>query len=172
MIHPQSELPNSRRHALPDRPIRGVLVYYQPSRDGRAALAHGLALADDAGASLTVAAVTPQDRTDVGCAHCRATNARWNAQMRVVAHEQLSELAADLGESSPAVRYLAACGPTAPVLCAAAEQDGVDVIVLPHRRAERLRRLLRASLFEQLRRRCGSEIVVAPCRAGADRARA
>ena len=66
MIRPQPELPDSERHALPVRPIRGVLVYYQPSRVGRAALSHGLALADDAGASLTVAAVTPQDRTDVG----------------------------------------------------------------------------------------------------------
>ena len=83
--------------------------------------------------------------------------------MRLVAHEQLSELAADLGESSPAVRYLAASGPTAPVLCAAAEQYEVDVIVLPRRRAERLRRLLRVSLYEQLRRQCRSEIVVAPC---------
>ena len=55
--------------------------------------------------------------------------------MRLVAHEQLSELAADLGESLLAVRYLAASGPTAPVLCAAAEQYEVDVIVLPRRRA-------------------------------------
>ena len=84
--------------------------------------------------------------------------------MRVVAHEQLSELAADLRESSPAVRYLAACGPTAPVLCAAAERYEVDVIVLPHRRGERLRRLMRVSLSEQLRRRCRPEVVVAPRR--------
>ena len=92
--------------------------------------------------------------------------------MRVVAHERLSELEADLEESSAAVRYLAACGPTAPVLCAAARQYEVDVIVLPRRRAERLRRLLRISLFEQLRRRCESEVVIPPLGPGVDRARA
>ena len=113
-------------------------------------------------ASLTIAAVAPQDRTDVGCAHCRATTARWNEQMRLVARERLSELSARLKDPPTSIRYLAACGPTTGVLAQASEQYEIDMIVLPWRPAERVRRLLRVSVPEQLGRQRRWEIIVAP----------
>ena len=82
--------------------------------------------------------------------------------MRLVAHERLSELAAQLENAPRSIRYLAACGPTAQVLAQAAEQYDLDMIVLPSCRAERVRRLLRISVLEQLQRRERWEIVVAP----------
>lgn len=47
--------------------MKSVLVTYEPSREGDAALAYALDLARAAGATLTVASVAPQERTDVGC---------------------------------------------------------------------------------------------------------
>ena len=144
------------------RGVGSVLVSYEPSTNGRAALSYALALAGQRGAPLTIAAVAPQDRTDVGCAHCRATTARWNEQMRLVARERLSELSAHLEDPPTSVRYLAACGPTAGVLAQAAEHYAIDMIVLSWRPAERVRRLLRVSVPEQLGRQRRWEIVVAP----------
>lgn len=105
-----------------DRPTGKVLVSYEPTRDGSVALSVALALAGEADAALTIAALTPQGRTDVGCTHCRACAARWNHEMRLVARERLSEAAADFGVPSVSVPYLTACGPTVGVLGQAAEQ--------------------------------------------------
>ena len=65
------------------RQPRSMVVVYQPSRDGEAALAYALEIAQAAGATLTVTSVAPQGRTDPGCAHCRASAARRNAQLRL-----------------------------------------------------------------------------------------
>jgi nucleotide-binding universal stress UspA family protein len=124
-------------------------------------LAHALSLATHPRAAVTVATVAPQERTDLGCGHCRA-NAAWrNDIVRHAAREWLSELAEELGDA-PTVNYVAACGPTTPMLALVAERYEADTIVLPWRRGERLRRLLRTSTFEQLERRGRWEIVVAP----------
>jgi nucleotide-binding universal stress UspA family protein len=119
-----------------------VPVSYEATRDGSAAVSVVLALAAEAGAALTIASVAPQERTDVGCTHCRASAARWNQEMRVVARERLAEPDADLGLPPVSVHYLTACGQTVGVLAEAAKHDNIDGIVLPWRRAERLRRLL------------------------------
>ena len=70
--------------------VKSVLVTYEPSREGDAALSYALDIARAAGATLTVASVAPQERTDVGCAHCRASARAWNEQLRLLAHERLS----------------------------------------------------------------------------------
>jgi nucleotide-binding universal stress UspA family protein len=137
----------------PER-VRSVLVAYEASREGGAALSYALDIARAAGATLTVASVAPQQRTDVGCARCRASARAWNEQLRLLAHERLSKAAKTIGDS-PAVHYLAACGPECQVLAQAARQHEADIVVVPWRRAERLRRVVRLSLAS--RRTSGCE---------------
>jgi nucleotide-binding universal stress UspA family protein len=144
----------------PER-VRRVLVAYDPSREGDAALSYALDIARAAGATLTVASVAPQERTDVGCAHCRASARAWNEQLRLLAHERLSKAAKTIGDSS-AVHYLAACGPERQVLAQAARQHEADIVVVPWRRAERLRRVVRLSLAEDLSQRGPWEVAIAP----------
>lgn len=142
-------------------PVRSVLVAYEDSREGGAALCYALDIAWAAGATLTVASVAPQERTDVGCARCRASARAWNEQLRMLAHDQLSAASKSIGDSQD-VRYLAACGPERQVLAEAARQHEADIVVVPWRRAERLRRVVRLSLAEDLRRRGPWEVVIAP----------
>ncbi len=142
-------------------PVRSVLVAYDDSREGGAALSYALDIARAAGATLTVASVAAQERTDVGCAHCRASARAWNEQLRMLAHEQLSAASNSIGDSQD-VHYLAACGPERQVLAQAARQHEADIVVVPWRRGERLRRVVRLSLAEDLRRRGPWEVVIAP----------
>ena len=141
--------------------VKSVLVTYEPSRGGDAALSYALGIARAAGATLTVASVTPQERTDVGCASCRASAVAWNEQLRLLAHERLSE-ASNAIDDSRDVRYLAACGPERQVLAQAARQCEADIIVVPWPRAERLRRLLRLSPVEDLSQSGPWDVVIAP----------
>jgi nucleotide-binding universal stress UspA family protein len=143
------------------RPVKRVLVTYEPSREGDAALGYALDIARTAGATLTVVSVTPQERTDVGCASCRASARAWNEQLRLLAHERLSTAAKTIGDS-PAVQYLAACGPERQVLAQAARQYEADIVVVPWRRAERLRRVVRLSLAEHLSQQGPWEVAIAP----------
>ena len=138
-----------------------MLVTYEPSREGGAALSYALDIARTAGATLTVVSVTPQDRPDVGCASCRASAVAWNEQFRLVAHERLSAASNAIGESGD-VRYLAACGPERQALAQAARHCETDIVVVPWQRAERLRRLVGLSLVEDLRRRGPWDVVLAP----------
>ncbi len=141
--------------------VRSVLVSYERSHAGDAALSYALEVARETGATLTVASVAPQERTDVGCAHCRAGARAWNEELRRLAHQRLSTLASTIGDS-PNVQYLAACGPRHQVLAEAARQCDADTVVLPRQRAEALRRLLHLSAVEDLSRRGSWDVVTAP----------
>lgn len=141
---------------------RSLLVAYEPTANGRSALDHAFALARESDAALTIAAIAPQERTDVGCTHCRATAARWNDEMRAVARHHLDELAAQLDQPPANVRYLTACGPAAGILAQAAEHYDIDLIVLPWRRGARLRSLLRINLADRLERSERWDVRVAP----------
>jgi nucleotide-binding universal stress UspA family protein len=154
----------------PREQIKSVLVAYDASPQGDAALSYALEIALAAGATLTVTCVAPQERTDVGCAHCRASARAWNERLRLLAHERLARAANAIGDS-PAVHYLAACGPERHVLAQAARQREADIVVLPWRRAERLRRLLRLSSVEDLSRRGPWNVVLAPRTAASPRRR-
>ncbi len=141
--------------------VRSVLVSYEPSRAGDAALTYALEVARETGATLTVTSVAPQERTDVGCASCRAKARSWNEELRRLAHQRLSTVASTIGDS-PDVRYLAACGPKRQVLAQAARQCGADTVVLPRQRAESLRRVLHLSAVADLSRRGSWHVVTAP----------
>ena len=109
--------------------LKSVLVTYEPWRKD-AALSYALDIARATGATLTVASVAPQERTDVGCGHCRASARAWNEQLRLLAHEQLSAASNSISDSQD-VRYLAACGPERQVLAQAAREHEADIVVVP-----------------------------------------
>ena len=142
------------------RKVKSVLVTYEPSREGDAALS-SRSTSRGRPEPAHVASVAPRERTDVGCARCKASARVWNEQLRLLAHERLSEAAKAIGDA-PDVRYLAACGPERQVLAQAARECEADIVVVPWRRAERLRRLVRLSLAEDLSLRGPWEVVIAP----------
>jgi nucleotide-binding universal stress UspA family protein len=138
-----------------------VLVCYEPSPDGRAALLHAMSLAGEAGANLTVMSVATQERVDIGCAGCRHSAAIWNREMRAIAHEELAEAAALVGPT-PLVAFAVEAGRPRDAISNTAKRIGADVIVVPHRTPGRFRRRGASRLAEQLRRDPGWEVVIAP----------
>jgi nucleotide-binding universal stress UspA family protein len=141
--------------------VKSVLVTCEPSRRGEAALSYALDLARSNGATLTVTSVAPQEPTDAGCASCRAS--ALNEQLRLLAHERLSQAANAIGDST-GIRYLAACGPKRQVLAQAARHYEAHVIVLPWQRAERLRRHIPISTANRLSQQRPWEVLIAPRR--------
>jgi hypothetical protein len=79
--------------------VRRVLVSYEPSPLGRAALLHAMSVARDAGADLMVVSVAAHERADAGCARCRESAAIWNREMRSLAVEAVMEAASLVGPS-------------------------------------------------------------------------
>lgn len=140
---------------------RHVLVTYEASADGRAALAHALGIARAAGAPLTVIAVVPHERVDVGCARCRQSAVIWNHELGEIASEELIEAARLVGPSS-AVAYDVARGPRTKAISDAARRSGADLIVLPCRRRGRARIRFSRDVTERLRREGRWRVVVAP----------
>lgn len=138
-----------------------VLVTYEASADGRAALAHALGIARAADAPLTVIAVVPHERVDVGCARCRRSAVIWNHELGEIADEELMESARLVGPSS-AVAYNVVRGPRTRAISDAAARSGADLIVLPWRRPSRVRALFSRDLTERLSREGRWRVVVAP----------
>jgi nucleotide-binding universal stress UspA family protein len=144
-----------------ERDVRRVLVSYESSPRGRAALMHAIGLAGGYGADLIVASVATHERVDVGCARCRSSASLWNREMLAMAEESLAEAAGLVGPS-PAVEYRVAIGSPARAIAQAADESGADVIVIPWEKTGRLRRLLSPPVAEHLRDAGPWEIVVAP----------
>jgi nucleotide-binding universal stress UspA family protein len=141
-----------------------VLVEYESSSSGRAALFHALSIARDADASLMVVAVARRERVGIGCASCRANTVFWNQEMKALAEDALADARALVGPS-PTIDYAVACGSSAKeALVQAATASGADVIVVPSVPHSGLRRRFSSSLAEQLRRD-GRWTVVTPANA-------
>jgi nucleotide-binding universal stress UspA family protein len=146
-----------------------VLVSYESSPAGRAALLHAAALARREGAALTVVSVATTEPTDVGCGRCRQGAAIWNREMRSMADETLAE-ARMLLEGSPMIDYEVAVGSPREAVARSAATRRADVIVVPSEATGRLRRLLSPSTAERLRRAGRWQVVVAPSASDAGRA--
>lgn len=145
-------------------PLRRVLVSYESSPHGRAALFHALGVARRAGAPMTVVSVTTNEPVNVGCARCRRSAAIWNRELRSLAQENLAEAAGLVG-SSPAVDYAVAVGRPVHAIGQAADRSGADVIVLPWEPSGRLRRLFSSTVAEELGKAGPWEVIVAPAAA-------
>src|SRR5947199_8283708 len=89
--------------------ISRVLVQYESSEAGRAALFHALSIAREAEAHLTVSSVATRQPVGIGCASCRANTAFWNHELQTLAQEALAEAGHLLGPSAT-IDYVVARG--------------------------------------------------------------
>ena len=140
--------------------IRRVMVSYESSARGRAALFYALDLAQRAGAPLTVVSVATQEPV-TGCGLCRQTAAFWNHERRSMAEEDLAEAARLLGPMAD-VGYRVAVGRPVEVLDEVAGRVDADVVVLPWEASGRLRRLFSPTIAKGLRKAARCEVIVAP----------
>lgn len=127
-----------------------VLVLYEPSAGGRAALAHARSLARDADAALTVTVIAAQESTTLGCATSRKNAVVWNRLMGEVAAEALAE-AADFLHGTPDVDFEVLRGERTQALLSAAARVRADLIVLPRRPYGALGRIVSVDLAGRLR---------------------
>lgn len=142
------------------RSLTRVLVSYESSARGRAALLHALGLAERAGVPLTVASGARRGPV-VGCARCRSNAVIWNREMRLLAAEELAEATSLVGPSV-AVDYTVAIGDPVVALGQVAADSGADVIVVPWEPSGRIRRLFSVRVAERLSRAGRWEVIVAP----------
>jgi nucleotide-binding universal stress UspA family protein len=154
-IDPDAALPAAVRNP------RHVLVIYESSPDGQAALSHALGIAYAAGAVVSVVAVVPYESVKAGCARCRGNAAMWNHELGEIAQDELAEAARWIGRSS-SVEYDVARGPQVKAISDAAARSGADLIVLPWRRSSRVRARFSRELTERLSRDGHWRVVVAP----------
>jgi nucleotide-binding universal stress UspA family protein len=148
---------------MTDDRTQRVLVLYDDSSQGRAALTEAATLASARDAPLTVLAVMPRERDDIGCARCRQGAVIWNHELGEIAEEQLAAAAAMLGRST-AIEYEIARGPLIESITSVARRDNVVTLVLPARRRHVLTRFSRDQAG-RLRRAGPWEVVVAPATA-------
>lgn len=148
---PATATPAAHRDAPGSVPL---LVLYDPTAAGHAALIHAAQHAHATGAPLTVISVTPHERVNAGCARCRQSAAIWNAEMAEVAEEDLvqaAKLIEPLGVG-PA-DYVVGRGDRAPAVAAAARQARAGTVIVPWERSRILglfrRRTLAARLAAQ-----------------------
>jgi hypothetical protein len=164
---PRSGEDDQLRDTAAPRPTTRVVVRYEPSARGRAALLHAFHLARGGELPLTVVSVATKEPVNVGCARCRHSAAVWNAEMRAVAEDELAEAARILG-SSPAVDYAVVAGRPAQAIGEAADHAGADVVVVPWEPGGRVRRLFASTVAEDLRRLGCWQVIVAPADIQAD----
>jgi nucleotide-binding universal stress UspA family protein len=147
--------------------VKRVLVEYESSPRGRAALLHALHVVHHAGAELTVVAVATRERV-VGCARCRQSAVLWNREMASVAQEALDEAATIVG-ARPGTRYAIAYGDRKQALAEAAAAYEAELVVVPWEPTRGLRRRFSAGLAEYLSRDGRWEVTAAPVAAPDDR---
>lgn len=140
-----------------------MLVSYESSARGRAALFHALGLAQRAGAPLTVVTVATKEPV-VGCARCRQSTVIWNREMRLLAEEELAEARSLVGPAA-GIDSAVAVGDPVKALGEAADRSGADVVVLPWEPGGRLRRLFSPAVAGRLRKAGRWEVIVAPAAA-------
>lgn len=141
-------------------PSRGVLVKYEASPQGRAALRHALGIAREAKLPLTVVSVAVKERL-AGCAQCQANTVFWNQERRSFAAKDLGEAVGLVGHA-PGVEFAVVEGRPAQAIGRAATRAGVDVIVLPSQSKGRFRRIVSSREAERLRRAGPWTVIVAP----------
>jgi nucleotide-binding universal stress UspA family protein len=140
-----------------------IVIVYERSAAGRAALLHAHSLAVDAGARLTVVAVGSRERTDIGCGSCRQGAAFRNQLAREGAEVALSDARTMLASVPPPpalVGYELARGTFRRAVAQAACEHRAEVIVVPAR-GGRLRRRFSRDRVAMLQARTAGSVVVA-----------
>jgi nucleotide-binding universal stress UspA family protein len=145
----------------PNPPIRRrIMVSYDSSAPGRAALTHALALAEKTAAALTVVTVATKVPIN-GCASCRHSAVIWNREMQAIAREELAEAAGLVGRRAD-VYYTLAVGDPVRAISGAADRWGADTVVVASEPRGRLRRLFSAPMDDALRKLGRWEVVTGP----------
>jgi hypothetical protein len=140
--------------------VEQVLVRYEDTPRGVAALEHARVLAERRGARLAVIAVAPHEATRGGCAICRSTAGMYNRQMDEIAEDEISSAATHI-EVCDLVEFVVAKGGTfMRAIGEIAVQRGAGTVVLPAPRGGRLARLFRRDEAELTRRRGVAEVIV------------
>jgi nucleotide-binding universal stress UspA family protein len=137
-----------------------VLVRYEDTPRGVAALEHARALADARGARLMVVAVAPHEVNRGGCAICRSTAGMYNRQMDEIAEEEISAAAEQVGVCDFVEFVVAKGGSFNRAIGELAVQRGVRTVVLPAPRGGRLERLFGRDEADLTRRRSAAEVIV------------
>jgi hypothetical protein len=122
--------------AIDDGYVSSVLVWFEDSAEGRAALARARELAQEWLARLTVVTVATHERV-VGCGRCLQGTVLWNLEMKKIAHEELLA-ARRILDGDDDVSYQLLVGDPADVITDAGLRTGAQVIVLPWHRESRL----------------------------------
>lgn len=141
-----------------------IVIVYEQTAAGRAALLHAHSLASDAGAPLAVVAVASRERTDIGCGSCRQGAAFRNELSCEGAEAALSEARAVLTSSPPSVvvGYELARGAFRRAVVQAARDHRAGVIVIPAPGGGRLRRRFSRDRAAMLEGRTAGTVVVVP----------
>lgn len=115
--------------------VPGVLIWFEATAGGRAALAQAHAIAERKQSFLTVITVATRERV-VGCGRCLQGTVLWNIEMKKIAHEELLE-ARRILDGVKEVAYEVVVGDPAEAVAAAAARAGAGTILLPPDRGGR-----------------------------------
>jgi nucleotide-binding universal stress UspA family protein len=137
-----------------------VLVRYEDTPRGLAALEHARVLADARGARLAVVAVAPHEVNQGGCAICRSTAGLYNRAMDEIAEEEIAAAATHVGVCDRVEFVVAKGGSFTRVIGELAVQRGARTVVLPAPRGGLLARLFGRDEAELTRRRSAAEVIV------------
>ena len=137
-----------------------VLVRYEDTPRGLAALEHARALVDRRGARLTVVAVAPHEPNHGGCAICRSTAGMYNRQMDDIAEEEISAAATHVGVCDTVEFVVAKGGSFMRGIGEIAVQRGARTVVLPAPRGGWLARRFGRDEAGLTRRRGVAEVIV------------
>ncbi len=140
--------------------VEQVLVRYEDTPRGLAALEHARVLAERRGARLAVIAVAPHEANHGGCAICRSTAGMYNRQMDEIAEEEIAAAATHV-EACDLVEFVIAKGGSfMRAIGEIAVQRGARTVVLPAPRGGLLARRFRRDEAELTRRRGVAEVIV------------
>jgi nucleotide-binding universal stress UspA family protein len=140
--------------------VEQILVRYEDTPRGLAALDHARALADACGARLMVVAVAPHEVNHGGCAICRSSAGLYNRHMDEIAEEEIAAAATHVGVCDMVEFVVAKGGSFRRAIGELALQRGARTVVLPAPRGDRLARLFGRDEAELTRRRSTAEVIV------------
>ena len=134
-----------------------VLVLFEDSRRGAAALRHAAELAAGADARLTVVSVAVIESEDTGC--CDTRSVYWNGVVRELAARDLDRARSLIGADAVAEFKLVMERSVAGALALEAQRSRADMIVVPAARG--IHPWSRSRRARQVQRRATDAVVVA-----------
>jgi hypothetical protein len=142
---------------VPDSLPKRILVLYENSSRGTAAIEQAAEAAAQARASLTVVVVAVTEREDAGCCDTRA--GYWNGVVRELASADLQRARSLLGDGTPAEFTVVTERSVLAALALETERSRADMVVVPSGRG--VHPWFRSRRARRLQRRATGAVVVA-----------